>query len=64
MHNPVVIKANPNRPNIFLGSKKQLGKGDDRLQAILELLVKELKTKTLSFLLVNTTIMYSLFSKT
>ena len=24
MHNPVVIEANPNRPNIFLESKKQL----------------------------------------
>ena len=35
MHNPVVIEKNPNRPNIFLESKKQPGKGnDDRLQAI------------------------------
>ena len=60
MHNPVVIEANPNRPNIFLESKKQLGKGDDRLQAILEPLVEELKTKGLKFPL---TLIYGDLSK-
>ena len=34
MHNPVVIEENPNRPNIFLESKKQPGKGNDDRQAI------------------------------
>ena len=49
MYNPVIIESNPDRPNIFLESKKRSSKGEDNLLAILEPLITELKAKRLDF---------------
>ena len=45
MHNPVIVESSPDRPNIFLESKKRSG----NLGTILEALIYELKTKRLEF---------------
>ena len=49
MYNPVIIESNPVRPNIFFESKQRSSKGEDKLLAILEPLITELKVKRLDF---------------
>ena len=45
MHNPVIVESNPDRPNIFLESKKR----PSNLDTNLETLIYELKTSMLEF---------------
>lgn len=44
---PVIIKANPDRPNIWFSCQRRANSGDEKLSSILDPLVDELKNRRL-----------------
>ena len=48
---PVIIKSNPDRPNIYFSCQRRANSGDEKLSSILDPLVDELKNRRLGTLL-------------
>ena len=48
---PVIIKSNPDRPNIYFSCQRRANSGDEKLSSILDPLVNELKNRRLGTLL-------------